>query len=147
MRRYVKSEHCTSLSLTSPVPCAGTALQGEGQCQLLEHARSALPIIPQHKQSLRRLEHAQRQQTEVLSQLSAQIAAKPDTAERLAQALRRLNRIRERRSANQQAAALASEIEQARASINDVTRRIHLLAQAARTKPMAPLMPSIADSY
>lgn len=117
------------LSLTSIVPCAGTALQG--QCQLLEHARSASPIIPQYEQSLRRLEHAQRQQTEVLSQLDAQIAAMPDTAERLARALRRLDRTRERRSANQQVAARACEIEQARASIDDMTRRIHLLAQAA----------------
>ena len=116
------------LSLTSLVPCAGTALQG--QCQLLEHARSARPIIPQHEQSLRRLEHAQRQQTEVLSQLDAQIAAMPDTAERLAQALRRLDRTRERHSVNQQVAARASEIEQARDSIDDVIRRIHLLAQA-----------------
>lgn len=116
------------LSLTSLVPCTGTALQG--QCQLLEHARSARPIIPQHEQSLRRLEHAQRHQTEVLSQLDAQIAAMPDTAERLARALRRLDRTRERRSANQQVAARASEIEQARDSIDDVIRRIHLLAQA-----------------
>ena len=83
MRRYVKSEHCTSLSLTSLVPCAGTALQGEGQCQLLEHARSALSIIPQHKQSLRRLEHAQRQQTEGLSQLNAQITALFDALQHL----------------------------------------------------------------
>lgn len=116
------------LSLTSLVPCAGTALQG--QCQLLEHARSARPIIPQHEQSLRRLEHAQRHQTEVLSQLDAQIAAMPDTAERLARALRRLDRTRERRSTNQQVAARASEIEQTRDSIDDVIRRIHLLAQA-----------------
>ena len=116
------------LSLTSLVPCAGTALQG--QCQLLEHARLARPIIPQHEQSLRRLEHAQRQQSEVLSQLDAQIAAMPDTAERLARALRRLDRTRERRATNQQVAARASEIEQARDSIDDVIRRIHLLAQA-----------------
>ncbi|MGK5060292.1 DNA repair protein [Janthinobacterium sp. LB2P49] len=116
------------LLLTSLVPCAGTALQG--QCQLLEHARSARPIIPQHEQSLRRLEHAQRQQTEVLSQLDAQIAAMPDTAERLARALRRLDRTRERRATNQQVAARANEIEQARDSIDDVIRRIHLLAQA-----------------
>ena len=95
------------LLLTYLVPCAGTALQGQGQYQLLEHARSALPIIPQHKQSLRRLEHTQRQQTEVLSQLNAQIAAKPDTAERLARALHHLDRTREQRSANQQAAAHA----------------------------------------
>ena len=93
------------LSLTSPGALRGN--RAPGTIQLLEHARSALPIIPQHKQSLRRLEHAQRQQTEVLSQLNAQIAAKPDTAERLARALHRQDRTRERRSANQQAAARA----------------------------------------
>ncbi|MCC7705576.1 DNA repair protein [Janthinobacterium sp. GW460P] len=115
------------LALTSLVPCAGTSLQG--QCQLLEHARSARPIIPQYEQSLRRLEHALDQQTKLLSQLDTQIAAIPDTAERLARAERCLDRTRARYSANQQLAARANEIEQARASIDDVTRRMHLLAQ------------------
>jgi exonuclease SbcC len=115
------------LSLTSLVPCAGTALQG--QCQLLEHARSARPIIPQYEHSLRRLEHARRQQAEVLSQLDAHIAAMPATAERLLRAERRLDRTRAKCSVNQQVAARAGEIEQARTSIDDVTQRIHQLAQ------------------
>lgn len=115
------------LSLTSLVPCAGTALQG--QCQLLEHARAARPIIPQYEQSLRRLEHTRRQQAEVLSQLDAHIAAMPATAERLLRAERRLDRTRAKCSVNQQVAARAGEIEQARTSIDDVTQRIHQLAQ------------------
>ena len=115
------------LSLTSLVPCAGTALQG--QCQLLEHARAARPIIPQYEQSLRRLEHTRRQQVEVLSQLDAHIAAMPATTERLLRAKRRLDRTRAKCSVNQQVAARAGEIEQARTSIDDVTQRIHQLAQ------------------
>lgn len=115
------------LSLTSLVPCAGTALQG--QCQLLEHARAARPIIPQYEQSLRRLEHTRRQQVEVLSQLDAHIAAMPATTERLLRAERRLDRTRAKCSVNQQVAARAGEIEQARTSIDDVTQRIHQLAQ------------------
>ena len=115
------------LSLTSLVPCAGTALQG--QCQLLEHARAARPIIPQYEQSLRRLELARHQQAEMASELEARIAAMPATAERLLRAERRLDRTRARCSVNQQVAARAGEIEQARASIDDVTQRIHQLAQ------------------
>ncbi|MDO8040288.1 AAA family ATPase [Janthinobacterium sp. SUN137] len=116
------------LSLTALVPCAGTALQG--QCQLLAHARSARPIIPQYEQSLRRLEHARHQQTEVLSQLDKQIATMPNSAEHLACALHRLDRTRARCSVNQQLAARTGEIEQACTSIDDIARRIPLFAPA-----------------